>query len=168
MSTLAYAALTNSREDAPPGTSTAPGGSPGVATYVDALAALVPVEVLTAHGAILTFTTETATTSGKPVVTVTDPSTLKFVFWALCVLSMIVYVFGRWRAHKWDRYDLGRMFIPAAAFIGWTMLQKATAFDALNLTWITAGMRSAVAIIGAILLGLIASALAYQADKKQP
>jgi beta-phosphoglucomutase-like phosphatase (HAD superfamily) len=41
------------------------------------------------------------------------------------------------------------MLIPAAAFVGWTMLQKATAFDALNLH-ISQRMRSAVAIIGAI------------------
>ena len=40
----------------------------GVSTYVDALAALVPAEALTAHAAILTFTTDTVTTSGRPVV----------------------------------------------------------------------------------------------------
>jgi hypothetical protein len=167
MSTFAYAAITSARDAATPGTSTKQ-GSPGVATYVDALAALVPAEVLTAHAAILTFTTDTVTTSGKPVVTVSDPGTLQIVFWALTLLSVVVYVFGRWMAKKWDGYDWLRMLIPAAAFVGWTMLQKATAFDALNCTWITPGMRNVIPIIGAIVLGLITSVLAYRADAQAP
>ena len=73
MSTLAYAAMTRKREEAQPGTSTT-SHAPGLKTYVDALAALVPAEVLTAHGAVLTFTT--TTTTAKNTVTITDVGTL--------------------------------------------------------------------------------------------
>jgi hypothetical protein len=50
------------------------------------------------------------------------------------------------------------------AFVGWTMLQKATAFDAMAPRR-SALSRLAVAVIGAIVLGA-ATALAYQADQK--
>jgi hypothetical protein len=168
MSTLAYAAITRKRERAKPGTS-ATTGAPGVKTYVDALAALVPAEVLTAHAAILTFTTDTvpATDPSRPgsVITITEPATLVGVFWALIAVSMALYVAGRLMASTWDRWDWLRVLIPPLAFIGWTMLQKATAFDAVAPGFSQAG-RSATAIIGAIVLGLLAAALAYKADQK--
>ena len=56
MSTLAYAQLTNAREAAPPGTSTTT-SKPGIKTYMDAFAALVPAEVLTLHALIISATT---------------------------------------------------------------------------------------------------------------
>jgi len=67
MSTIAYAQMTNAREAAAPGTSTTT-GTPGLKTYVDAFAALVPAEVLTLHALLISFTTETARkTSGTSV-----------------------------------------------------------------------------------------------------
>ena len=57
MSTIAYAQFTTRREAAAPGTSTS-ASPPGVKTYVDALAALVPAEVLTLHALILSVTTK--------------------------------------------------------------------------------------------------------------
>jgi hypothetical protein len=166
MSTLAYAAMTRKREESKPGTSTTT-SAPGVNTYVDALAALVPAEVLTAHAAILTFTTDTVTNAaGKATVTITQPDTLFWVFWALILVSMALYVAGRLMTSAWDNlWDWPRMVIPPLAFVGWTMLQKATAFDAVAPGFSQAG-RSATAIIGAILLGLLASGLAYKADQK--
>ena len=73
MSTLAYAALTARREEASPGTSTT-SGAPGMRTFVDALAALVPAEVLSVHAAVLSFTTNTAPAQegGGAVVTISD------------------------------------------------------------------------------------------------
>ncbi len=162
MSTLAFAAFTNERLAAAPNTSTT-SGKPGVSTYVDALAALVPAEVLTAHAAILTFTTDTAASAGKATVTITDPKTLVGTFWALIAVSMILYAAGRLRASKWDGWDWLRVTIPPVSFVGWTMLQKATAFDAVAPER-SGSARAATAIIGAILLGLLASALAYKAD----
>lgn len=58
MSTLAYASLTRRREQAPRGESMR-NAPPGVNSYVDALAALVPAEVLSVHALILAVTTET-------------------------------------------------------------------------------------------------------------
>ena len=82
MSTLAYAAMTRVREAATPGTSTTT-KPPGVKTYVDALTALVPAEVLAAHATILTFTT---TTSGKTVVRAKAPA-LTIAFYGLIGLN---------------------------------------------------------------------------------
>jgi hypothetical protein len=161
MSTLAYAALTSKREEATPGTSTQ-GSAPGVRTYVDALAGLVPAEVLAAHGAILTFTTETK----DGAVTITQPATLVGVFYALILLSAMLYVAGRLSAGNWERWDCIRVLIPPLAFVGWTMLQKATAFDAVAPS-LSQAPRSAIAIIGGIFLGLVATSLAYKADQSQ-
>src|SRR5579871_4151387 len=117
MSTLIYAHLTKQREDAQPGTSTAT--SSGVQRYVDILAALVPVEVLSAHAAVLSFTTTTQQNAqGELVTTITQPGTLRGVFVALLLLSMLFYVVGH-RTH-WDRLDVARMLIPPLAFVGWT------------------------------------------------
>ncbi len=164
MSTLAYAAMTRLRTAAPPGTSKEQGGSPGVKTYADALAALVPAEVLAAHGAILTFTTETR----NQTVTITDPGALKVAFYGLIVISAILYVMGRLPQSKWHGWDWIRMLIPPLAFVGWTMLQKATAFDAVAPGSLTSGIRAVIAILGGIVLGAAAAALAYKADQKPP
>lgn len=168
MSTLVYATMTGKREEAQPGTSTMT-SAPGVNTYVDALAALVPAEVLTAHAAILTFTTNTeaAKAASNATITITQPGTLVGVFWALIVVSMVLYAAPRLMESKWDSWDWLRVLIPPLAFVGWTMLQKATAFDAVAPGFGQAA-RSATAIIGAILLGLLAAALAYKADQKTP
>ena len=165
MSTLAYAALTSRREEATPGTSSST-SSPGVKNYVDVFAALVPAEVLTAHAVVLSFTTVTQKNQiGDVVTTITEPTTLKWVFVALLLLSMGLYVVGH-RTH-WDRLDFVRMLIPPLAFVGWTMLQKTTAFDALGLNMGDAS-RSAIALIGAIVLGAVVGLLAYRADQQSP
>ena len=163
MSTIAYAAVTRAREAATPGTSTR---SPGVGTYVDALAALVPAEVLVAHGTILTFTTKTAPDN---TVQITRPDALVVTFYGLIAVSVILYITGRLWTGKWDNWDWLRMLIPPLAFVGWTMLQKATAFDAVvDQKSLDDVMRNVIAIIGGIVLGVVAAALAYKADQKTP
>lgn len=160
MSTLAYAQLTKQREDAQPGTSNAT----GVQRYMDVLAALVPVEVLTAHAAVLSFTTVTQKNQqGELVTTIAQPGTLRGVFIALLLLCILLYAVGH-RTH-WDRFDFARMLIPPLAFVGWTMLQKATAFDAL-VPNLESANREAIAVIGAIFLAVLATLLANQADQK--
>jgi hypothetical protein len=62
MSTITYAQLTNKRDAAPSGGSKGK-SPPGVATRVDAPAALVPAEVLSLHALITSFTS--TTTPGK-------------------------------------------------------------------------------------------------------
>jgi len=166
MSTLTYAALTEKRLESEPNESTK-GSGPGVSTYVDTLAALVPAEVLTAHAAILTFTCKTQAASGETTTTITEPDTLRLCFWLLLFLSIAVYAVGRGLARSWDKWDFVRMLIPPLAFVCWTMIQRSTAFDALQLP-ISDATRNAVAIIGALMLGFGATVLAYQADQRRP
>ena len=59
MSTIVYAELTNKREAAPANTSTTT-SQPGMKTYVDALSALIPAEVMTLHALTLSATTESS------------------------------------------------------------------------------------------------------------
>jgi hypothetical protein len=163
MSTLAYAAFTAAREKAPPRTSTSD-SPPGVKTYVDVLAALVPAEVLTAHGVILAFTTS-KDASGK--ASIDNPHTLSASFYGLVLLCILLYWVARRRKLPWVPLDYARMLIPPAAFVGWTMLQRATAFDAVapNLSY---PARSVIAVFLAVLLGIAASVLAVQADRSAP
>jgi hypothetical protein len=162
MSTLAYAAFTTNRELAAPGTSksTSP---PGVSTYVDALAALVPAEVLTLHALILSVTTKT--TDGTTQILFPVP--LSRAFYGLVVLSIVLYVVPRLVNAKWDRLDYVRVIIPPLAFLGWTMLQRATAFDAI-FPHLGGASRTVLALFLGVLLGIVAGALAYKADQKQP
>jgi hypothetical protein len=68
---------------------------PGVTSYVDALSALVPAEVLALHAALLTVTTTTVENpAGEVVTTITEPGALKLVFWGLIVLCFIFYLAG--------------------------------------------------------------------------
>lgn len=160
MSTLAYADLTTKREEATPGMSRG-AEAPGVSTYVDALAALVPTEVLTLHGLILSVTTTTA----DKVTSISDPTTLKWAFLGLIVLNIILYVAPRLIKGKWDNLDYLRTAIPPLAFIGWTMLQRATAFDAVA-SGLGNAPRTVIGLFLGVLLGLAAAALAYKADQK--
>jgi hypothetical protein len=153
MSTLTYAALTEKRLESEPNESTK-GAGPGVSTYVDTLAALVPAEVLTAHAAILTFTCKTQATSGETTTTITEPDTLRLCFWLLLFLSIAIYAVGRALARSWDKWDFVRMLIPPLAFVCWTMVQRSTAFEALHLP-ISDPPRRSVAIIGALVLAFV-------------
>ncbi len=162
MSTLAYAAFTTSREKAKRGTSTTE-SPPGVSTVMDSLAALVPAETLTLHAVILSVTTKTVMSTTE----ITEPATLSWSFWGLLVLSAMIYVAYRLIARKWDKFDYLRMVIPALAFVGWTMLQRATAFDAV-FPGMTEAPRTVIALFLGVLLGVAAAALGYQADQKEP
>jgi hypothetical protein len=164
MSVVAYAALTTKREEANPGTSTST-AAPGVKTYVDAFAALVPAEVLTLHGLIISVTTTTKDQTTQ--INTDNVGTLAGAFWGLVVLSIVLYVVPRVKDGKWDRLDYLRMVIPALAFVGWTMLQRTTAFDAVAPA-MQAATRTVVALFGGVLLGLAAAVLAYKADQKAP
>lgn len=163
MSTLLYGNLTTKREQAPPETSdtTSP---PGVKTFVDGLAALVPAEVLLAHAAIIGFTTRTQTAAdGTVTTTVTEVTTLRWTFAVLIVLSGVLYLVARRR--RPEPLDAIRALIPPLAFVGWTMLQKTTAFDAVA-PFLREPPRYAIAVIGAVVLGTLAVALAQKADQK--
>ena len=164
MSTLVYAQLTTKREESPPGTSMSQ-SPPGVKTYVDVLAALVPAEVLALHGLILSVTTKT---DGSSTI-ITEPNTLACAFLGLLLLSIGMYVVPRVLKKKkeWDKLDYFRMLIPPLALIGWTMLQRATAFDAVFPS-LNGATRTVIALFLAVILGAGAANLANKADQKQP
>jgi hypothetical protein len=173
LSTLAYGALTSRRMQQEARTSTAQ-NPPGLQTYVDGLAALVPAEVLVLHAAILAVTTSTENTSKVSSLTaITQPTLLKISFFGLVAVSMALYVAGRLgvvggvkSSWVWP-WDLARLFIPPLAFVGWTMIQTVTAFDALPVNWSMA-VREVVALFGAVVLATAATALAYKADSSPP
>lgn len=162
MSTLGYAAFTNARDRAPAGTSTDT-NKPGVGTYLDALAALVPAEALSLHAVILTATTG-PTADGKGTQ-VTAPDTLWWAFFGLLVVAAGFYVGPRLVKGRWDGWDYLRAIIPPAAFVGWAMLQRVTAFDAVCPD-LPAAPRTVIALFLGVALGAAASLLAYKADQK--
>src|ERR1700739_3089586 len=103
MSTVAYAQLTNRRDLATPGTSSAT--SPGIGTYADALSALVPAEVLSVHALVISATTE-MTDKGAVI---TDPPTLRWAFWGFIVVSIGFYIIPRWFGGRLDKLDIARV-----------------------------------------------------------
>lgn len=160
MSTIAYAQFTSARARATPGTSSEQ-SPPGAGIYVDTLASLVPAEVLALHGAVLAVTTKTA----AGVISIDAPTTLFWTFFGALALSWILYVVSRLLLGKWDQWDYLRMLFPPLAFVAWTMLQKATAFDAVCPSLGNAP-RTAIAVFAAVGLGAASAALAYKADQK--
>jgi len=166
MSTLTYAALTTRREKASPGTSrtTSP---PALRTYVDAFAALVPAEVLSLHALIISYTTTTTSAGKTTSITEAGTPALQMAFYGLIAISIFLYVAARIKGGAWDSWDYCRALIPPLAFIGWTMLQRSTAFDAV---WpeLTVEKRTTYALLLSVALAGAASALAFQVDKKLP
>ena len=168
MSTVAYQALTTRRDEAQPGTSD--DTKPGVGKYVDAVAALVPAEVLALHAVYLTLTTDSeSSTTGSSTTTITEPDALELGFWILLGVSAALYIFPKIR--KLEAWDAVRVLIPPLAFTMWTMIQTPSAFDPLNdalpINW-SIVTRQIVAAGGALLLGALATGLAYKADAKTP
>jgi len=174
MSTLAYGSMTNLRQNAAPGTSTST-SPPGSSPYADVLAALVPSEVLVAHAAIVAATSSPAkgakdANGAEAVATAinaADMGLLSASLWMLMIASIILFVLARRSGGTWERYDLLRMLIAPAAFFGWTMLQRTSAFDAA-FPGVTTSQRSVYAILLALAFGAITAALAIKADKAVP
>jgi hypothetical protein len=162
MSTIAYAQLTTRREEAPPRTSSSK-SPPGVKTYVDAFAALVPAEVLTLHALILSATTKIENNATY----ITAPETLAWAFWGLLLVSIGLYAMPRIVGGKWDNLDWIRMLIPPLSLVGWTMLQRTTAFDAV-FPALPESTRTVSALFLAVVLGSAATSLAFKADRKEP
>ncbi len=158
MSSLAYGALTRKRKEAAGGTSTEE-NAPGVKTYVDALAALVPAEVIAVHAIVIGYAVEVEEGSS----TISAPEQLAFFFWLLVLLAPVFFLAGLQQMPK--GWDWVRLLIPAVAFFGWTLLQPLTAFDGVapqfNPDW-----RWAIGLAIALVLGLVAGALGMVADRE--
>jgi hypothetical protein len=142
MSTLLYEGLTNTREaakaDTPVATAvvTEDGSavSKPVSKLVDVVAALVPVEVLAAHAALMGAVSQSSNPADDgPVQVIITDETWATRFWvALLVVAIALYAIPHVAKHGWDRWDVIRALIPAAAFAAWTILQKSTLFDAVT------------------------------------
>jgi hypothetical protein len=160
MSSLAYGALTRKRAEAPKDESTST-AQPGLKTYVDTLAALVPAEVLAIHSALFAALSEKKGDELK----ITDPGWLEFGFYAMIVLSAIFYVAG-YQKKKWNFWTVAGAAIPPLAFIGWTMALQQSALDA---AWdLSDAGRQTLVIIGTPLLVLVAGAIPFATDKSAP
>jgi hypothetical protein len=154
--------------DTPAGEVAAPGGV--ASKYLDAAAALVPADVLGFHALVVSLTTENRENrAGDPVTTITDPFWLKLMLIVGCIWAAAEYflVHRSSRDRTWDRSDTVRMFIPAAAFIAWTMLQRTTSFDAWFPNFDNPG-RTIVAAALVALLGIAAKVLADVAGRAIP
>jgi hypothetical protein len=178
-------------DDAPPAQTGSVGG------YVEAMAALVPTEVLTLHALILSATTQiiptksigdaakiaiagkmdAAGTAPNTITVISDAGSLEIAFWVLALISMALYLVPRlyaaWTAAKEEKTswraqmgaaDWARAAIPPLAFTAWTMLQRATAFDAAC-PHLTESQRT---VFGLLLAAVVIAAASWLAYKPTP
>lgn len=163
MSVIAFANQMNAREETDKATiDQAKTTTTGTKDYIVVLAGLVPVEVLALHAVAIEATTEQSE-DGKSLV-ITEPSTLKWTFLGLIVLSVFLYVSVHFK--NLDGLDLLRALIPAAAFVAWSMAQRTTAFDAVVGTHLSAGARTLIPAFPAVVLAVLAKGLTTKADEK--
>jgi hypothetical protein len=178
MSTVAFGALTTRREKSGSGTSKTV-QPPGLNSYIDILAALVPAEVLAIHALIIAAVT---TTNPRGQTQITQPATLRLAFWLLAGLAVVLFVLGRQpsprpaagrqqssaRVPRWQRLewqDLIRALIPPLAFVGWTMLEPTSVWNVVD-TGMSSGTRMLIAMVGAIFLAAVTKALTSHSDNK--
>jgi len=187
MSSVAFGALQTRREKSDSETSKSE-QPPGLNSYIDILAALVPAEVLAIHALVITAVT---TSSGQGQTQITDYATLRWGFWLLMGLSAALFVLGRRpvrasapgtsnpkeapdvikrnerpsRWQRWEWQDWIRVVIPPAAFAGWAMLEPTSVWNAVA-PHMTRGLRILIPMVGAVLLAAVTKALVTHADKK--
>jgi hypothetical protein len=172
VSTLLYEAITSARE----GTGANKGlmvqeqdstdEGTKIPKLVDSVAALVPVEVLAAHAAVLgvVATTTDPGDKGPVVVTITEDGWATGAWFFLLAAALAFYVVPHVVKGKWDRWDPLRMLIPPVAFASWTMLAKGTLFDAVK-DWDSL-TRTLVAVAIGLAALLASQATAQEAEKK--
>jgi hypothetical protein len=147
-------------------------GQPGTKTYVDAMAALVPAEVLALYAVIMQVASVTKEVDGQSETVITHDGTVVGLFLALVVLSSALYLLGRKplagaNAVAPDKFDAARALIPPCAFVVWTLLTPSSAIDAMG--WhLDPVARIGGSAILAIVLGVAAAALGAQADRANP
>lgn len=154
MSTLLYAARTRQRQAGVSTVSQTP-ATPGSSTWLDALVALVPSEVLVIHAIAIAAGTKTleppSGTDDGAITIITRPGLLKASFFVLIALAVFLYFIRK--KDSWDNLDLARMLIPPSAFVTWTLVQQNTALDAV-VTGLDEGIR---AVLGATLAVVLAT-----------
>lgn len=164
MSAYAYGVLSRKRATAPVDANLT--HTHGVKDYVDALAALVPAEVLAAHAVILTFTTRKASSSGDHGAVISDPAALVVAFVCLVLMSAGFYLVGRRPTRITPDVIVGAA-LPALAFVAWTMILPTSAFDALA-PGMSFAMREVIGVLAAIILPVIGTLVAGMLDATAP
>jgi hypothetical protein len=188
MSSYLYGALTRRRQESPadaelvfanlaPAPAAARSGQPAPLTPVpsvpdpvkdkvrhwqDAVAALVPAEVLALDGVAMSYGTTTTGTGESAIMRITHPTEMMLVYVGMMLVAAGLYLLGAKRFR--EPLDWARAAIPVAAFVVWTMIQPSTAFDAFPFSLSTFG-RIMIAVFGAIILAALVNVLAYKAEK---
>jgi len=174
MSTLAYAQLINAREARATGMGLTT-ESTGIKGYIEMFAALVPAEVLALHSVIISLTTRTlknARTAGDAAaetITMILPDavlTLQCTFWLLVALAFVLYAVPRFLGGKWRSLDWVRVLVPPSAFVGWTMIQRPTAFDAV-FPDVPEIPRTVAALFLAVILAFVSTLLGTKGDRQE-
>lgn len=165
MGSFVYGFVTAQRVVAPPGKSQAT-AAPAMTTYLDTLAALVPAEALALYaGVVVPNVTSAVPVTGKTGTVISDPALLSWSCAGLLALSAGLYIVGRMREKlTLSLWDIPRALIPLAAFTCWMLVQNPGVFD---VWWPGSSMagRVVIAAFTAIMLGVLAKALGYQADQ---
>jgi hypothetical protein len=165
MGSFVYGYVTAQRVVAPPGESQA-SAAPAMATHIDTLAALVPAEALALYaGVVVPNVTSAVPVTGKTGTVISDPALLGWSCTGLLVLSAGLYIVGRLKEKlTLSLWDIPRALIPLAAFTCWMLVQSPGVFD---VWWHGSSMagRVVIAAFAAIVLGVLAKALGYQADQ---
>ncbi len=143
MSIIAYAALTSKRLSVTPRRASTGEQQPGIRTYVDTLASLIPGEILALHAAIISVVAD-------------PPWWVLLVLVALCILAYIVGRVTAKEGGKLEPEDAARALIPVAAFVVWTMLITPSAFGA---DWLDSVTRRLLGVILAAVVILFAALL---------
>lgn len=171
MSTYLYGLITRRRDATPVGDGPIEGMQDDVSAqepvshWQDALAALVPAEVLVLHGVAMSFGTTTKGEGQDSVTTITYPDQMIAVYAAMLVLALGLYFLAAKSIATWEGWLRG--LCAAGAFVAWTMIQPSTAFDAFGFQ-LTTFARIMIAIFAAILLTVLVNWLATRADKSTP
>jgi hypothetical protein len=127
--------------------------------WQDALAALVPAEVLAIHGIAV---------SVAKAANVAIPA---WVFVALAlltlVLSLVATITKSVKFLPRNPATYAGALIATAAFVLWSMLQPSSAFDSLGVS-VSPLNRALIPVFGAVILGLAAGLLSWQQQNKSP
>jgi hypothetical protein len=167
MSSFVYGLVTSKRMAAPAGQSQK-AAAPAMTTYVDTLAALVPAEALALYSAVvIPNATKTVSVHGKAEAIISSSGLLSWSCAGLMVLSVALYLLGRYKDAKFTSWDILRSLIPPAALAAWMLVQNPGVFD---VWWrgSAIGERVVIAAFAAVILGVLAKSLGYQADMAQP
>ena len=165
MSTLVYGNVTAKQAVASRGENQASAAS-AMTTYINTLAALVPVEALALYaGIVVPNVTSAIPVTGKTGTVISDPALLGWSCAGLLVLSAGLYIVGRMK-EKLTLGDIPRALIPMAAFMGWMLVQSPGVFD---VWWHGSSMagRVVMAAFAAIVLGGLAKALCYRPNQAE-